>query len=195
LALLTGPVVARAWRQRRASSRAPRIWLAWHGVAVLLAPAVLVMALSIAERRRNEEENALARRIAAHVREQVRADESVFIWGRMPEVYYFARRRPASRFFTSNFLVGMNTYNYGREADPEAEARAWTTFAPTLMSDLRKNAPALFIDTSTAAFRRFEKYPLARFPELDELRRKTFAGPTRIGEVLIYQRRDTPADG
>jgi hypothetical protein len=95
------------------------------------------MALSIAEWRRNEEENALPRRISAHVREQVRPDESVFIWGRMPEVYYFARRRPASRFFTSNFLVGMNTYNYGRKADPEAEARAWTTFAPTLLSDLR----------------------------------------------------------
>lgn len=97
-------------------------------------------------------ENQYVQNLATEVRKLSGEEDKIFIWGRMPELYYFSQRLPASRFITSNFVVGMNTYNYS-ERTARYDPAAWSRMSDWLLNDLAANRPQLIIDTSPQNFR------------------------------------------
>ena len=112
--------------------------------------------------------------------------DKILMWGRMPELYYFSERLPASRFITCNFVVGMTTYNY---LDPNASTKN-AGFAPALdwlLSDLVKNRPRIIIDSAPANIRQYGKYPISSFPGVRDFVRQNYHLATTILNVQIYE--------
>jgi len=125
--------------------------------------------------------------------------DRIFVWGVVPEIYGWAKRRPASRFGVANFLTGLIPWaNTGPEEDTTSkiEPGAWGIF----MSEMALNRPLYIVDTSPGDIRYYKKYPPEEFPALRALLEKEYflektvlfsAGPA-AGTPLIrlYRRRN-----
>jgi hypothetical protein len=136
------------------------------------------------ELKRDRLVNQPIRAIAAEVQELSSNQDKIFIWGRMPELYYFSRRAPASRFIT--FLVWMNMYNY-REKNPQVNSDAFAPIWDLLLADLTHKRPKLIIDTAPHDFRYFGRYPLSEFPRLHDFINKNYRLARSIDRFEIYQ--------
>lgn len=131
-------------------------------------------------------ENQYIQNLAAEVRKRSEEGDKIFIWGRMPELYYFSRRLPASRFITANFVVGMNTYNYKNRTAQHDHAIA-PRLSAWLLNDLTANRPRLIIDTSPQNFRQYGEYPLAAMTPLQDFLQKNYRLAKTIDRVAIYE--------
>lgn len=87
------------------------------------------------------------------------ADERIFVWGYFPEIYYHAKRLPATRFVYANFITGLipwtNTDSM-QDVEYAVSPDGWKKF----YADLADHPPALIVDTR---FRRtYVKFPIAK---------------------------------
>lgn len=94
--------------------------------------------------------------------------ERIFVWGYSPDFYLFADRRPASRFIYCSFQTGLVPWTNTAPGLDTRYASVSGTMA-TLLSDLTRELPACFIDTSLSAYRKFDKYPIDEFHALRDL--------------------------
>lgn len=157
-------------------------------VAGLLLPALVYFGTNwFLAIKKVRGEQAFFKAIAAEVRAGTPAGERIFIWGRMPEVYYFAKRLPASRFLTSTFVVGMTSYNYYAPAGDAAAAHA--AAHRMLLADLRRAQPRYILDSAPLNFRQFGKYPIAAFPELRRLLQESYVFAGIVRGIVLYRRR------
>jgi 4-amino-4-deoxy-L-arabinose transferase-like glycosyltransferase len=161
----------------------------WQRAAVIagifLLPLIYLATNWREEQKRMQGENRYCQNLAMEVQKLSREDDKIFIWGRMPELYYFSQRLPASRFITCNFVVGMNTYNYYAKTANDKSA----DYAPMvnwLLNDLAANRPRLIIDTSPQNFRQYGKYPLAEMAPLRDFVQKNYRLAKTIDRLTIY---------
>jgi hypothetical protein len=97
--------------------------------------------------------------VAGRVRQLTGPDDTVFVWGEFPEIYWAAGREPATRFIHTGFLTGHTggrSPRSGRSAD--GVPGGWAM----LDEDLHDHPPALIVDTSEAGIRDSQYYPLDR---------------------------------
>lgn len=90
--------------------------------------------------------DAVAPEIAAAVAAQTTPGDTIFIWGREPQIYFYADRRPASRFIHDRPVW----------LDPAV--------MPEIRADLAERRPAIVLDTLDPAF-----FPEATVPVEDIL--------------------------
>jgi 4-amino-4-deoxy-L-arabinose transferase-like glycosyltransferase len=164
-------------------------YVKWRRAVVLsgifLPPLIYLPTNWREEQKRMQGENLYFQNLAVEVQKLSGEEEKIFIWGRMPELYYFSRRLPASRFITSNFVVGMNTYNY-KDRDAQDEHVMEARLLDWLLSDLMVNRPQLIIDTSPQNFRQYGKYPLAEMAPLQDFLQKNYRVAKFIDRLVIY---------
>jgi hypothetical protein len=96
-------------------------------------------------------------------------DGSLFVWGYTPQMYYFSRRRPASRFVVpidtvSGYLSGNDAFERG---ELDTKSRIVPAHRRLLMEDLERSAPSHIVDTSGGGLAFWSRFPLSSFPELD----------------------------
>ena len=104
--------------------------------------------------------------VSAWIQEQSTPEDRIFVWGFNPDIYYYADRRPASRFVYCTFQTGLIPWtNVAPEIDTDY-ARIDGSM-DTLLQDLESRPPRYIIDSSAGVHRHFEKYPLNRFPALE----------------------------
>jgi len=157
-------------------------------IAGILVPPLIYLGENWQEElQRMREENANYQMLAQRISHLTSAEERIFVWGRVPELYYFGRRLPASRFIACNFVVGMNTYNYydAEASMPEVNDAIWDS----LMQDLTEHRPRIIVDTAPANLRQFGKYPIARFRRLQDRVQEHYEAIDTLNQVVIYQRR------
>jgi hypothetical protein len=123
--------------------------------------------------------------IAAEVRKLTSDRDKIFIWGRMPEVYYFSQRLPASRFITANFVIGMTTYNYHNNK-VAIDTSGASPIGDALLNDLIANRPQLIINTAPQNFRQYGKYPIAAFPRFYDFLHTNYRLAKTIDGLQIY---------
>ncbi|MDK1475186.1 glycosyltransferase family 39 protein [Streptomyces sp. 549] len=125
-----------------------------------------------------------SQKLAAAVQARTEPDEEVLFWGMHPEHYWFADRKPASRYLTAglltNFSGGRNGLNVGERYGVEG---SW----PTLMAELTTNPPRLIIDDSRGA-----PYRPSRMPRLTALLKARYERAAVVDGAVIYQRVDPP---
>lgn len=112
--------------------------------------------------------------------------DRVFVWGHMPEIYWASGKLPAARFPTNGFLTG----NFGGRPEGDTSADiptpgAWEMF----MTDMRAHAPRFILDTTPAAFRGSQFYPMAKFPELSDYVDRHYRYRRTIDAIDIYELR------
>jgi hypothetical protein len=99
--------------------------------------------------------------VAARLRALTTPNERVFVWGEYPELYWAARRQPATRFVHTGFLTG-NSGGRPRQGATSAEGipGAWGMLA----LDFASTPPAMVLDTTNAKVRGSQYYPLTGTP-------------------------------
>lgn len=153
-------------------------------------------------------------KIVAHLQMNSTPADRIFVWGYLPKIIYEAKRRPASRFVFSQFLTGSQPMTHGMDFDPtkpgpSAWQRVMWDYSPTppplqvydtsanavpeawpqLFEDLHKNQPLYFIDTAPANIDRYGKYPLSKYPPLEEYVREHYSLDRDFDGVLLYRRK------
>lgn len=101
------------------------------------------------------------RQIAARVDALTTPQETVFVWGDLPEVYWAANRSPGARFVHTGFLTGNSG---GRANGSGTVADALPGAWQMLKDDVRQDPPDVIVDTSHAFIRQSEYYPMRDTP-------------------------------
>jgi 4-amino-4-deoxy-L-arabinose transferase-like glycosyltransferase len=117
--------------------------------------------------------------VAAYLKQQTAPDETIFIWGTEPTIYFLAERAPASRFIYSFILY---------ERFEPAQYRA------DLIDELRRRPAYIIVPEGDAMpdFTGSELDSLAalpRFPDLQRLIETEYAPDTQIHTFHLYRRK------
>ena len=171
LSLACGWATARLL-ERMAAERTSRWWLS-AALGGLLAAAVLATGFDIRQRRRalsphdepTKELGQLAQRFTAPV-------DHIFVWGYVPEMYFFSQRLPSTRFIYTNYLTGMIAWtnlNMLVDTSYAVVPGSWDRF----WEDFQRRPPALIVDTD--GIRGYLKYPLERQARLWGIVSREFA--------------------
>lgn len=170
LSLLCGWGVARLVGWVRAEGRST-VWR-WAATAVLIAGAGSLGISSWHQAKELKPQDQLSQKIGRTVAAFTTKSDRIFVWGYYPEVYFFARRLPASRFIYTNYVTGMIAWT---NLDSLIDTRyavppdAWAQ----LTGDLARHSPAVIVDAGMA--RGYAKYPLHDQTALWNLVRHDFA--------------------
>ncbi len=152
--LAAGWAVARVveWVRRR-SGVVRRIAL---GLALLAALAAVGFDY-LQRARQLDRSDGLVVNVGRLVQAHSAKHERIFVWGYYPEIYYFARRLPATRFLYTNFVTGLVPWT---NIDPfiDTSASVVPGTAAQLEADWRRRPPAVVVDTGSN--RGYLKYPL-----------------------------------
>jgi hypothetical protein len=110
--------------------------------------------------------------------------DHIFVWGHMPEIYWASDRRPASRFITNGFIVG----DWGSRPAGDISTNVPTPGAlAQTMDDLRAHPPKYVLDTSSAAFRGSQYYPMSKYPGLRRYVDTRYEYIETIDGIAIYR--------
>jgi len=184
LTVLAGVAMVDWWPAHDSTPNAK--WKRRAVLAGIIIPPIIYLGVNWREeQKRLNGENRYFQTIAAEVQKLSAPTDKIFIWGRIPELYYFSQRLPASRFITSNFVVGMTTYNFADTAARYDSSRA-APMLNLLMDDLTKNHPKLIIDTAPQNFRQFGKYPISGIAPLREFIDKNYRLVAALDRLVIY---------
>ena len=121
---------------------------------------------------------AVANYIVSHTS---RADR-VFIWGDWPAVYAESDRTMASRF--PGFLRG---FDRGSDLPPNSWDVAPDVW-PMLQGDFDSHPPALIVDTASAGWSDFARYPMRDYPVLARYVAAHYHQVAVVDRVVIYAR-------
>lgn len=163
LVLLAAPAID-------ACARRTRTILAAITAVPLLAFWVLAWNPTWLHRRANPEP------LVAYVQANTRPRDRIAIWGSFPEVYWLSGRSPSGALVITDFVAGRTAGRSatGREAAVVPDARV------TYVDALRRDPPALFIDTSTHDIRGYQDYPLREQREVMAFLRDARYQPTAV---------------
>jgi hypothetical protein len=96
--------------------------------------------------------------VADRIRAMTDANETVFVWGQYPELYWASDRAPATRLIHTGFVTGSSGGRPEESGRPiDGVPGAWDM----LRRDLALHPPALVVDTTKAGIRGSEYHPLS----------------------------------
>jgi 4-amino-4-deoxy-L-arabinose transferase-like glycosyltransferase len=163
-------------------------------VAALVVPALFFQGLGL-ERTATEGYDAASRfhrTIGAAVAAASSPGDEIFVWGNYAYPYYFADRRPATRYIVCEYVLPFwETYLAHRTSFDEADVKPWhRSNYRLLVEDLRAHRPRVIVDTSTSPrFRNWAPFSFSRFPELDAFVRADYEVVASVEGVTILRRR------
>jgi hypothetical protein len=192
LVQLAAPAFLAAW-----SASCPKRWLAILAVAPGLVFSLLNPLLYAPKGGVAPVTNPVFEEVGMFLKQR-HCQGPIFVWGYAPQVYYFAHRRPASRFIVpiepvTGFVSGNEQFERGElplDFHVSAASRA------ELLDDLRASRPSHIVDFSATTFDHWDRFPLSTFPEVLELVARGYHKlGTRIGKVTIYESRSCQEGG
>lgn len=121
--------------------------------------------------------------VAQRVKTVTNANDTLFIWGQLPELYWAADREPATRFIHTGFLTGNSGERPNGSGRPsDGIPGAWTMLA----RDFSARPPDMVADLTHANIRGSQYYPLSTTPLWKEIVRDYHLVAT-IDGVRLYQ--------
>ena len=130
-------------------------------------------------------------RIGRAVEQRTGPQDTIWVWGNVPQLYYAASRSPGVRFSFCNYLTGLSPgtpSEYDDAKDPRSRALSWAW--PLVLRDLDRNRPTLVLDTAAAGLKSYGKFPIAAFPPLADYLAAHYLPEGSISGVVLYRRRD-----
>lgn len=147
----------------------PSLTILVRGLLIAFVGAVLysVTLAPLAARKAPHPPADPALRVSAWIKDQSAAEDQIFVWGFNPDIYFYTDRRPASRFVYCTFQTGLIPWtNIAPEIDTNYARVSGSMDA--LLEDLEQHTPRYIVDSSAGPHRHFGKYPLNRFPVLED---------------------------
>jgi hypothetical protein len=128
---------------------------------------------------------SLGRAVAA----KTRPDETIWVWGNVPQVYFTSERAPGVRFTFCNYLTGLSPGSRS-ELDPTYSARqnevpgAWQM----ALDDLDTERPAMVVDTAAGGMKSYGKFPIASYPNFAAYLRDHYRVDGESVGAVLYRR-------
>jgi hypothetical protein len=133
-----------------------------------------------------------ARALAENIRAHTAPDARILVWGYGSALYHLAQRRPATRFPYVTYQVGA----------VEGTPAWWSPFHPSraleiprawelLFQDLERHPPEMVIDTASAGYFAFTKFPIEKYPRLLSFLERDYERGELEGFV-VWRRRPPP---
>ena len=183
LCLFAGPRLLVVWNTRP-RFRVALVLLCALPALVFFALASFARPLALALDDSEPDYADVAGRIAA----LTSPNDRVFIWGNSPQLYVLAQRPLGSRFSFSNYMTGESpgtpTETGQWNADPNQMPTAWEM----LWTDLETRRPVLFVDVAAAGWNGYDKFPVARYPQLAAYLVQHYRPVETRQGVVIYRR-------
>lgn len=129
--------------------------------------------------------------IGRAIAEMSTPDETLWVWGNVPQLYYAADRRPGVRYTFCNYLTGLSPATPS-EDDASVDSRehevpgAWSL----AMRDLEVHPPAIIVDTAAAGLKSYGKYPIAAYPALALVLQQHYMRVAQVDGVVLWRRID-----
>ncbi|HET7420366.1 MAG TPA: glycosyltransferase family 39 protein [Candidatus Dormibacteraeota bacterium] len=122
--------------------------------------------------------------VASYIDAHTSPSDRIFVWGDWAALYVESDRLMACRF--PGFLRG---FDRGSDVTPNSWDVAPDVW-PALAADFSAHPPRLIVDTSTADWSDFSKYPIADYPVLAGIVATQYHQLTTVDGVVIYVRND-----
>ncbi len=125
-------------------------------------------------------------RVSSYLSTHLHPTDQVFVWGHMPEIYWASGARPGTRFLSTGFVNG----DWGGRPAGDTTADVPTPGARVeLMQDLQRRAPRYILDTTPAAFRGSQYFPMSSLPRLRHFVDRDYRYLRTIDGIAVYERR------
>jgi 4-amino-4-deoxy-L-arabinose transferase-like glycosyltransferase len=164
-------------------------------ITALILPSLAFQVAALWRYRDQEFEGAL--RLHKKLAEATRALSSdrdpIFVWGESSFPYYYASRRPATRYILCEYVLPFwETYFDGGAFDP-ANTKPHHKYNYSLMlKDLAQRPPKVILDTSRSPWcRKWAPFTPDHFPELQAVLDTDYALAREIDGVRIFVRKPT----
>ncbi|MBU4484608.1 glycosyltransferase family 39 protein [bacterium] len=130
------------------------------------------------------------RPVARYIMEKTSVDDHIFVWGFATPIYFYADRKPASRFTWCDWVTGRIAGSKF-SSDPKYTTSNWATEGAwrMLFDDFNKNKPVYFVDTAIAKRHGYENYLIEKFPYLQEYVDQHYEYEANMDGMDIYVRR------
>lgn len=132
-------------------------------------------------------QDAKALQIASWVHDNTKPEDRIFVWGYFNPIYYFAKRKPASRFINPSPIIG--------DFDPLHLPKGFdfTHFVnekdvSRLISDLESQRCALFVDTAPSDLHGWSRFPTSKISGLSKYLEETYTEEVRVCGAIMYRR-------
>lgn len=128
-----------------------------------------------------------AEEVGAYVRDNSRGEDLIYEWGIEFQVYFYARRKPASRHINLYHLIVL------AHSDEDRAARLLSEFQNEMIADFTAHPPRFFIISvpNLSIGYRTRRIFITSF--VDQLLKKHYTFDRRIGSYDIFRRRDAEA--
>jgi hypothetical protein len=125
------------------------------------------------------------------IRQVSQPEDSIWVWGNVPELYFTSERAAGVRFTFCNYLTGLSPATPS-EYDPNFDPAA--NVLPEAMSlalgDLERKRPAWIVDTAAAGLKSYGKFPIAKYPALAAYLALHYRRDGDAAGVPLYRRVD-----
>ncbi|MDO8494491.1 MAG: hypothetical protein Q7S68_04055, partial [Deltaproteobacteria bacterium] len=128
--------------------------------------------------------------IGQYIREHTEEESRLFIWGWGNGIYIYSHCFPATRFMNADFVTGRiqgspTAYDLNFDTSFNVLPESWDM----LMEDLEKYRPIYILDTQPANIHDYIKYPIAKYPRLQQYLDEHYALETTLHKVHLYRRK------
>lgn len=128
--------------------------------------------------------------IGEYIRERTRPEDRIYIWGWGNGMYVYAERQPATRFMNTDFVTGRipgspTAYDLNFDTSFNIIPGSWDM----LMEDLEHFRPVYILDTAPANIHDYIKYPISKYPRLQDYLNQNYTLEATLFDVHLYRRK------
>ena len=120
--------------------------------------------------------------VASYVDAHTSPSDRIFVWGDWAALYAESDRAMACRF--PGFLRGFDRRSSGPPNNWDVAPEVW----PLLQADFNDHPPRLIIDTSSADWSDFARYPMSDYPVLAQIVATQYHQVATVEGVAVYER-------
>lgn len=120
--------------------------------------------------------------LADYAKQNSSPDQSIFVWGYCPQIYFFSNRLPAARDFLCHYVTGYSAGSTSPRENYSAVAEQM------LVEDLTASKPKLIFDLTFLVDNpySFADYPLTNYPALAQFVVANYKPAAQVGSIAIY---------
>jgi len=156
-------------------------------ILMLVVPYIAFFVFHVTELNEVREGSASAKKLAEFIKTKTENEDRIFVWGSAPELYFYSRRLPASRFLDARHLSGIIPGYSSRDklVSKKQDLNAWIM----LKEDFKRHVPALIVDLAEENLDGYGKFPISKQLFLANYVRANYKRDEAVEGAEIYLRR------
>lgn len=161
-------------------------------IILVLLPLFLFWTANIFDHRlrsRVDRYTTAYKSVGAWIKEQSNKEDTIFVWGNSPEIYYFSQRIMGTRFVFCNYQSGkIWGTSYDEEGAGDTQKMSVKPTWHMLSADINNRRPQWIIDAAAGGLDRWRGHEIPRYPALWRLIAADYQLVGEVAGTTIYRR-------